>query len=246
MIDFSLSSSWNARVSKDARSMIHEIKALGFKKVELNFTLTSGDIRDIISLKKTEGLEITGLHNFCPIPEGVTPDKASPDYYLLSSLEEAERTKKLYNSNSDSDNDIDDSNNDSDSDSDYSYPDTHDEDKDEDENNELKKKILNYVDNGCKYDDMDNMDDTTVKICDIKPFWKVFDINYIVHNIDEFILHDKCKLYWTPEQKSYALRLWNIVNPSSDTGITFRQNIEYYKVEMLDLIKQGDLVKTNL
>lgn len=95
MIDFSLSSSWNARVSKDARSMIHEIKALGFKKVELNFTLTSGDIRDIISLKKTEGLEITGLHNFCPIPEGVTPDKASPDYYLLSSLDEAERRKAL-------------------------------------------------------------------------------------------------------------------------------------------------------
>lgn len=95
MIDFSLSTSWNAKTAPDAFSMIKEIKDLGFGKVELNFTLTSKDIRDIISLKDKEEFDVTGLHNYCPVPKGISPQKASPDYYNLSSLDEDEREKAI-------------------------------------------------------------------------------------------------------------------------------------------------------
>lgn len=92
---FSISTVWNARSASDAASMVKELKGMGFDRIELNFTLTSRDIYDIISLKEREGIEITSLHNFCPIPEGLTPDEASPDYYSLSSLDEDERKKAM-------------------------------------------------------------------------------------------------------------------------------------------------------
>lgn len=95
VIEFSLSTAWNARTAPDAFSMIRDIKDLGFGRVELNFTLTSKDIRDIISLKEKEALEITSLHNYCPVPEGISPGKASPDCYNISSLDEGERRKAI-------------------------------------------------------------------------------------------------------------------------------------------------------
>ncbi len=90
-----MSTSWNAMRAPNARSMINEITKMGFRKIELNFTLTSKDICDIIFIKDREGIEITSLHNFCPIPKGVRRERASPDYYSLSSLDEGERKKAI-------------------------------------------------------------------------------------------------------------------------------------------------------
>ena len=90
-----ISTSWNAKSAPDAVSMIREIRGMGFDRIELNFTLTSRDICDIISVKGRERIEITSLHNFCPIPNGTSPEEASPDYYSLSSLDEEERKKAL-------------------------------------------------------------------------------------------------------------------------------------------------------
>lgn len=91
MSRLSLSTVWNALQAPDAVSMIKEIAAVGFDKVELNFTLTSKDVRDIIYMRDKEEVEVTSVHNFCPIPDGVTRSKASPDLYSLSSLDEKER-----------------------------------------------------------------------------------------------------------------------------------------------------------
>lgn len=77
--------------------MVREIKDMGFDRIELNFTLTYKDICDIISIKDKEGIEVTSLHNFCPIPKGVSPKRASPDYYSLSSLDEDERKRAIEN-----------------------------------------------------------------------------------------------------------------------------------------------------
>jgi len=88
-----ISTSWNRASAQDAISMIKEIREMGFDRFELNFTLTFKDICDIISIREKEGIDITSLHNFCPIPKGVSPKKASPDYYSLSSLDEDERRR---------------------------------------------------------------------------------------------------------------------------------------------------------
>jgi sugar phosphate isomerase/epimerase len=87
----SLSTVWNAHRAPDAASMIKEITGIGFNRIELNFTLTSRDVRDIIDIRDKKGIEVTSVHNFCPMPDGVTRSKASPDLYSLSSLDEKER-----------------------------------------------------------------------------------------------------------------------------------------------------------
>ncbi|MFH1753029.1 MAG: sugar phosphate isomerase/epimerase family protein [Candidatus Omnitrophota bacterium] len=86
-----LSTAWNCDSAPDAASMIREIKDAGFDKVELNFALTSHDIYDIISIKGKEGIEISSVHNYCPMPAGAGADEASPDYYPLSSQDESTR-----------------------------------------------------------------------------------------------------------------------------------------------------------
>jgi len=91
-----ISTSWNAQSAPDAASMISEINKMGFDRIELNFTLTNRDICDIISVRgRRRHIEITSLHNFCPIPDDMPRQKASPDYYSLSSLDEGERKKAL-------------------------------------------------------------------------------------------------------------------------------------------------------
>ncbi len=95
MVDFSISTSWNARQSQTIPSMIDEIERIGFKKIELGFMHTRKDIREISSIKKKTGLEVTSTHNFCPLPEGVSQREASPDYYSLASLDEEEQRRAL-------------------------------------------------------------------------------------------------------------------------------------------------------
>lgn len=88
---FSLSTSWNSAKHKDGFGIIKEIKRLGFDTVELNFALTESMITDILSLKEKSEINISSLHNICPLPKEVEVDEASPDYYSLASPDEEER-----------------------------------------------------------------------------------------------------------------------------------------------------------
>jgi sugar phosphate isomerase/epimerase len=90
-MDFALSSSWNAFKHKNAQRLLFEIKSLGFKKVELNFSLTASMVRQIREVKRTQGIEITSVHNFCPIPDGLSRAIALPDCWAMSSLNKATR-----------------------------------------------------------------------------------------------------------------------------------------------------------
>lgn len=96
MSEFALSTSWNAARHKDAKAIIDEIKQAGFDSVELNFTLTREIVDDISYIVKKGQIKVRTLHNYCPIPEGVRPNQASPDYYSLASLDEYERKKAVF------------------------------------------------------------------------------------------------------------------------------------------------------
>ena len=76
--------------------MADEIKSLGFKSIELNFALTETQVEEFGRLKDSGYITISSTHNFCPLPDGVKPKDASPEYYSLSSLDTEERTRAVH------------------------------------------------------------------------------------------------------------------------------------------------------
>ena len=92
---FILSTSWNAGNHNHGGDIIDEIKDLGFKEIELNFTLSNKIVEEIAQLKQEGKVEISSLHNYCPIPSGVKPSKAGPDCYSLASVDEEERKRAV-------------------------------------------------------------------------------------------------------------------------------------------------------
>jgi sugar phosphate isomerase/epimerase len=87
----SLSTSWNSARHKSGSGIIAEIRALGFESVELNFRLTRPVVEEIAELAGSGVVKVSSLHNMCPLPDGIPPAEASPDYYSLSSPDAAER-----------------------------------------------------------------------------------------------------------------------------------------------------------
>lgn len=92
---FALSTAWNASRHSGGVTIAQEIHKLGIKKIELNFSLTEKMVEEIFTFSRQNGIEITSLHNFCPIPPGLTRQEALPDCYSLASLDEEERKKAI-------------------------------------------------------------------------------------------------------------------------------------------------------
>jgi sugar phosphate isomerase/epimerase len=92
---FALSTAWNADKYQDGDKIAREIHSLGIRKLELNFSLTSKMVEEIFNFTRQNSVVITSLHNYCPIPEGMTRKNALPDCFSLSSMDEKERKKAL-------------------------------------------------------------------------------------------------------------------------------------------------------
>jgi len=90
-----LSTSWNAFRYSDARGLISEIKSIGFKEIELSFNLTLNQLKDIEQEVLDKQIEVTSVHNFCPIPDAAKREDALPDYYSMASADEEERQNAI-------------------------------------------------------------------------------------------------------------------------------------------------------
>ena len=86
-----ISTSWNAYRFDNGKELLFEISKLGFKAIELSFNLDPKMVAEIADSAKRLKISIVSLHNYCPIPDGLTRKQALPDCYSLASLDKEER-----------------------------------------------------------------------------------------------------------------------------------------------------------
>ncbi|MDD5561305.1 MAG: sugar phosphate isomerase/epimerase [Candidatus Omnitrophica bacterium] len=86
-----ISTSWSAYRFDDGEKLLFEISRLGFKTLELSFNLSSGMVDGIADSARKLKISIESLHNYCPIPDGLSRPEALPDCYSMASLDKEER-----------------------------------------------------------------------------------------------------------------------------------------------------------
>ena len=94
-MDFALSTSWNASRSENTKELLFEISQLGFKQVELGFNFTAAMVSQFADLAGSFDMRPVSLHNYCPIPDEFSRDKALPDCYSMASLDEFQRLQAV-------------------------------------------------------------------------------------------------------------------------------------------------------
>jgi sugar phosphate isomerase/epimerase len=86
---YSLSTCWNSGRHTDGRAMLREIRELGFEYAELSHGIRLSLVPGILDAVKAGEIKISTLHNFCPLPVGITAP--SPNLYEFSSDRDRDR-----------------------------------------------------------------------------------------------------------------------------------------------------------
>lgn len=92
-IRHSFSTCWNSSRHTGGESMLKEIADLGFRRVELGHGTRVSLLDGIKKGVRDLGLEISSLHNFCPLP--VEVQGSAPDCYEFTSHRAADRERAL-------------------------------------------------------------------------------------------------------------------------------------------------------
>ncbi|HXE41435.1 MAG TPA: TIM barrel protein [Candidatus Baltobacteraceae bacterium] len=88
---YSFSTCWNSHRHTDGRTMLREIRDLGFEYAELSHGVRISLVPGILEAVNAGEIKISSLHNFCPLPLGV--NNAAPNLYEFS--DERERQREL-------------------------------------------------------------------------------------------------------------------------------------------------------
>src|SRR5665213_718506 len=86
---YSFSTCWNSGRHTDGRAMLREIRDLGFEYAELSHGIRISLMPGILEAVDAGEMKISSLHNFCPLPMGVT--HAAPNLYQFSGENPRER-----------------------------------------------------------------------------------------------------------------------------------------------------------
>src|SRR4051794_13844012 len=89
----SCSTCWNSQRHTDGAAMIQEILDMGFERVELGHGVRISLMEGIVRMVEKQGVKISSLHNFFPLPVEIT--RASPDCYQYSSADPRERERAV-------------------------------------------------------------------------------------------------------------------------------------------------------
>jgi sugar phosphate isomerase/epimerase len=86
---YSFSTCWNSHRHTDGRAMLREIRELGFERAELSHGIRISLLPGILEAVDAGEMQISSLHNFCPLPMGVTV--AAPNLHQFSDERPRER-----------------------------------------------------------------------------------------------------------------------------------------------------------
>lgn len=86
-----LSTSWNSWNHKSFKKTLFEIKEAGFGSIELGFNLTRSMVNAAQRLSRQGLVKIVSVHNYCPIPDGLSRKEALPDCFSMASCDETQR-----------------------------------------------------------------------------------------------------------------------------------------------------------
>src|SRR5829696_9016229 len=92
----SFSTCWNSGRHTEGEDMLREILEMGFQRVELGHGIRLSLMEGVQKMFDRGEVEISSLHNFCPLPIEIT--RASPDCYKFSSSDERERNRAVRHS----------------------------------------------------------------------------------------------------------------------------------------------------
>jgi sugar phosphate isomerase/epimerase len=90
---YSLSTCWNSARHIDGRAMLQEIRELGFGYAELSHGIRLSLVPGILDAVKAGEIKISTLHNFCPLPVGIS--SPAPNLYEFSSDRDRDRQLAL-------------------------------------------------------------------------------------------------------------------------------------------------------
>jgi sugar phosphate isomerase/epimerase len=86
---YSFSTCWNSHRHTDGRTMLREIRELGFEYAELSHGTRISLMPGILEAVDAGEMKISTLHNFCPLPMGV--NHSAPNLYQFSAEKPRER-----------------------------------------------------------------------------------------------------------------------------------------------------------
>ena len=90
---YSLSTCWNSHRHTDGLAMLREIRDLGFEFAELSHGIRISLLPGVFQAVEAGEIKISSLHNFCPLPMGVT--HAAPNIFKFTSDNPRERDNAL-------------------------------------------------------------------------------------------------------------------------------------------------------
>src|SRR5262245_24153927 len=79
---YAFSTCWNSHRHTDGRAMLREIRDLGFEYAELSHGTRISLMPGILDAVNAGDIQISSLHNFCPLPMGV--NHSAPNLYQFS------------------------------------------------------------------------------------------------------------------------------------------------------------------
>ncbi|HVR34941.1 MAG TPA: sugar phosphate isomerase/epimerase [Methylomirabilota bacterium] len=86
---YAFSTCWNSHRHTDGRDMLREIRELGFDHAELSHGIRISLLPGIFEAVDAGEIKISTLHNFCPLPMGIS--HAAPNLFKFTSEDRRER-----------------------------------------------------------------------------------------------------------------------------------------------------------